>query len=545
VTGVHYREATATDRDAILALRARCFGDVDPEKADPRFWEWEFGRGRMFVGESDGVAATHLAMLDLPHMLDGRIVRGALAVDAMTAPQARGQGAFGGIVRYAATHSGHLVATAYQIRKAVLGAMLRGGWAEGERVPVLVRPAFSWRRAAEMPALGRDDTAWMSELAPRDGCIARTPEFLAWRFFDNPHWRYRVTGIRGAAYLVTRRTTLKGIDTLAIVDVAFRERRAARMLLREAIAQARRERCTLVAALLSRKHPAFWMFVRAGFVPGPHWFRLLVHPPEHAARPWRVTWADTSVMHVVFVFAHQDDEVAFASRIRQCVARGDRVTCVCLTDGAGNKPGGPAPGVRDAESRRVLAALGVHDFVVAPTGERIPDGALPEYLDRALEFLDSALDDVGEVVTLAWEGGHQDHDAAHLVAAVFARERGVRCVEMPLYTLLPGRLGVRHALFRVNQPVGDGWSERRLTRREYLSNVLLVRHYASQRKTWLGLAPLLLIGRPRELTRDADLRRAAAPPHPLPLLYELRFRYPHARFDAFAKSFLRRRSALD
>jgi len=294
---VHFREATAADRDRILALREECFGDVDGEKRDPRFWDWEFGRARLFAGEQeDGTLATHLALLDLPYMRDGREVPGALAVDAMTAPRARGQGAFGSVVRYAMTTARPEIATAYQIRKPVLGAMLRGGWTAAERVPVLVRPAWTLRRAVDEPLLTADDAGWMSELGPRDGCIARTPGFLRWRFFSNPHWKYRVTGIRGQAYCVTRRTTLKGLDTLAIVDLAWEAvaaRGTARTLLRHAIAHAASQRCTLVAALVSRRHPAFGMFLRAGFLPGPHWFRLLVHPPEQARRAWRVMWADT------------------------------------------------------------------------------------------------------------------------------------------------------------------------------------------------------------------------------------------------------------
>jgi LmbE family N-acetylglucosaminyl deacetylase len=242
-------------------------------------------------------------------------------------------------------------------------------------------------------------------------------------------------------------------------------------------------------------------------------------------------------MNVVFVFAHQDDEIAFVSRIRFEVARGKHVVCVCLTDGAAKI----SAAIRDEESRRVLARLGVHDYRVAPPGERIPDGALTERLDDALRFLESAAGDVGEVITLAWEGGHQDHDAAHLVAAAFARRREVPCLEMPLYN----GLDIRDPFFRVNYPVGDGWLERALPRREYLGNVLLARFYRSQRRTWLGLAPFLLIARPREFIRPADLRRAFAPPHPLPLLYERRFRYPYARFAPLALEFLRKQSLPD
>jgi LmbE family N-acetylglucosaminyl deacetylase len=238
-------------------------------------------------------------------------------------------------------------------------------------------------------------------------------------------------------------------------------------------------------------------------------------------------------MHTLFVIAHQDDEIALVSRMRLCVGRGDRITCICLTDGATRIDAA----TRDEETKRVLATLDVHDYRVGH--ERIADGTLPDHLDAALALLESQADAFDEVVTLAWEGGHQDHDAAHLVAALFAERRNLPCLELPLYN---GH-GSRGPLFRVNHPVGDGWRERRIARREYLANVLLARHYRSQRKTWLGLAPLLLLGRPREFTRIADLRRAAGPPHPLPLLYERRFGYPYDRFAARAAAFLRRRSA--
>jgi LmbE family N-acetylglucosaminyl deacetylase len=238
-------------------------------------------------------------------------------------------------------------------------------------------------------------------------------------------------------------------------------------------------------------------------------------------------------MNVVFVLAHQDDEIAFASRIRYVLERGDRVNLVCLTDGASAS----AATIRDEESRAALARLGAGALIVAQQ-ERIPDGVLPEHLDRALAFLEGMAGHADEIVTLAWEGGHQDHDAAFLVAAAFARKRGLRCIEMPLYNgeHTPG------PFFRVMHPVGDGWTARRIRWRERISDILLTRFYRSQRKSWLGLAPLMLLGRARELTRVADLSRAAAPPHRGSLLYERRFHYPYARFAGHAARFLQRQA---
>jgi len=231
-------------------------------------------------------------------------------------------------------------------------------------------------------------------------------------------------------------------------------------------------------------------------------------------------------MRTLFIFAHQDDEIAAASRIRYARQRGDAVACVYLTDGASKV----SSQIRDAESRRVLESLGVADIRF----HRIADGTLPEHLERALQLIEHEAAD--EVVTLAWEGGHQDHDAAHLVAAVFARKRGIPCREMPLYnghhTFGP--------FFRVHHPIGDGWESRRIPFREHLANALLCRFYHSQRRTWLGLLPQLLAGASRELTRIVDLRRAEHPPHRGLLLYERRFHYPYARFAELAEPFLRR-----
>jgi hypothetical protein len=282
---MHFREATAADRGAILALRVRCFGDDDPEKLDPRFWDWEFAGARMFVGEDDGRIVSHVAFVN------------GVAVDAMTSPDARGKGAFTGVMAYAVANLGHTVATAYQIRGSVLGPIVRAGWTVVERVPVLLRPAGWWRGKRDgFRTLTSEDVPWMSAVGmsnPDMNNVPRTPEFLAWRFFENPRWQYDVTGVEGAAYLVARRTTLKEFDTYSIVDLAWRDERVAKALLRDAIEEAKAQRCTLLAAFVSRSHPAFGMFLRRGFVPGPHWFRLLVHPPAFAERRWSVMWADT------------------------------------------------------------------------------------------------------------------------------------------------------------------------------------------------------------------------------------------------------------
>lgn len=240
---------------------------------------------------------------------------------------------------------------------------------------------------------------------------------------------------------------------------------------------------------------------------------------------------------VLFVFAHQDDEVAAAPRIRLVVSEGRRAVVAFLTDGGG---GGVRPEVRDAESREALATLGVHDVHFLGSRNAIPDGRLPENLDRALALLEEIAGDPDEVVTLAWEGGHQDHDAAHLVALAFATQRGLVCREVPLYH---GR-GLPGPLFRVASTTGEGWVERRIPARELVRDALLCRTYVSQRRTWAAILPLLLLGamvRPREVTRVASVARVRTKPHHGKLFYERRFKYPWPRFQEAARAFIESR----
>ena len=246
-------------------------------------------------------------------------------------------------------------------------------------------------------------------------------------------------------------------------------------------------------------------------------------------------------MHALFVFAHQDDEIAAAARIRHLVQGSATISCVFLTNGEGRR----APShIRDEESRRVLTLLGVDLARVHFPGseERIPDGALHVHLERALELLEQRISEpVDEVWCLAWEGGHQDHDSSHLVAVAFATKRGVPAFELPLYQ--GHRL--RGPLFQTLAPlrVGAPWSGRRIRIREGLSALALCRFYRSQRRTWLGLLPTaiarMLLGQ-REWTRRADLARLQSKPHEGMLFYERRFGVTWDEFERHARPFIAR-----
>ncbi len=247
--------------------------------------------------------------------------------------------------------------------------------------------------------------------------------------------------------------------------------------------------------------------------------------------------------HALFVFAHQDDEIATATRILHLLRSGWTISCVFLTDGQGKRA---TAGVRDEESRQVLSRLGVDLARVHFPGsrERIPDGRLIDHFDRALALVDEAAAETpDEVWTLAYEGGHQDHDAVHLIAVAYAARRGVPCFEMPLYHgyKLPGPFFNTLAPLQNGGPNGGAWTSRKIALSEGLRIALLCRFYASQRKTWLGLLPeallRLALGR-REWTRAADLERIRDKPHDGTLFYERRFGVTWEEFAAKAQPFV-------
>ena len=219
---------------------------------------------------------------------------------------------------------------------------------------------------------------------------------------------------------------------------------------------------------------------------------------------------------VLWIFAHQDDEVAAAARMLEQRRRGDDIHCVYLTDGAAYA----SAAVRNRESTNALASIGVTNIVFFSR----PDGALYEHVDASLAELEARFDGVtfDEVGCLAWEGGHHDHDASHLVALAFAARRKIDAWEVPLYN----GAGVPGALFRVMRPLGAGWESRRLTFSDAVRIVMLARFYPSQRRTWLGLLPELLVrvlAMRRSFVRRALVSRAGRAPHGGRLYYERRF----------------------
>ena len=132
-------------------------------------------------------------------------------------------------------------------------------------------------------------------------------------------------------------------------------------------------------------------------------------------------------LYTLFLFAHQDDEFGVFHTLSHIKRTGGPVRIAYLT--TGNPDGMPNPR-RNGESLKVLASLGVSPDEVEFVGEsaRIPDGRLVEHLDSASAALRALAMRYGRpksLYTHAYEGGHQDHDAAYLVGVSLAESWGI------------------------------------------------------------------------------------------------------------------------
>lgn len=238
------------------------------------------------------------------------------------------------------------------------------------------------------------------------------------------------------------------------------------------------------------------------------------------------------------LFAHNDDEFFVAPLLRRETAAGGRVLVAYLTYGSVY---GADSTLRITESRRVLEKMGIRPEDVLLTGldAGIFDGELTGKVEPALKSVTAAVQNVAidRILVPAWEGGHPDHDAAHLVGVALARGRrpGGGLYEYPTYN---GR-GLPWHFGRVMEfPDGGADVQRsRISLREGWWAIKCGLSYRSQRRTFVWILPgamnkYLLARRSllRRVPADRDYRQ---PPHAGKLFYERR---SSLTFPQFAES---------
>ncbi len=244
---------------------------------------------------------------------------------------------------------------------------------------------------------------------------------------------------------------------------------------------------------------------------------------------------------VLIVVAHPDDEVVGAGAL---ISRLPDVWILHATDGAPRDPRFMArsfAGTREeyARARRreleeALAPVGVGPDRLRSLG--IADQEAVFEIPRLAEGIARAVREIrpDTVLTLAYEGGHPDHDAVAL--AVQLAVEGTAILEMPLYHARPWTESMVVAKFLPGPPGG----RLTLTERERDLKRRMIETFVTQAETLRAFLP------PRdEPFRPAPPYDFTRPPHPGRLQYEIwGFPIDGKRWRETAKSHLSLASSL-
>lgn len=229
-------------------------------------------------------------------------------------------------------------------------------------------------------------------------------------------------------------------------------------------------------------------------------------------------------MKSVFLFSHQDDEYGIYHTLLRQVDKRKDIRCVYLTDG------GIKSKQRNKESLKVLLKLGLKPEQVLFQGNKlgIKDGKLINNLSLAinwfLPFIKS-LGDIDKIYTPAWEGGHPDHDALHVLAVITTNYLGI--LEKVRQFSLYNAFNVPAPFFRVMSPLKNNGKVKKIKIPivKRLKFIKMCLSYPSQLKSWVGLFPFvaysyLFIG--KQYLQKASLKRLDNRPHEGRLYYENR-----------------------
>lgn len=256
-------------------------------------------------------------------------------------------------------------------------------------------------------------------------------------------------------------------------------------------------------------------------------------------------------MTTLFLLAHQDDEIGVFHELSRCKRFDGTILCAFLTNGAW---GGVASTTRNAESRKSLQSLGISDAEMRFIGTEIdiPDGALVEHLERCysalhelIEHASTSRTPIKRIIMHAWEGGHQDHDSAHLLGLALALQHKLTAVsrQFPLYRHKSRGKGIAFAA-----PIAENGAieKSEINLREKLNCLRLLMNYRSQWKVIARLLPYILttylVDGSQKLQPITPMRVQNSPNTP-PMLYETWGLYSYQMFRSFAEPFIERRIA--
>jgi len=245
----------------------------------------------------------------------------------------------------------------------------------------------------------------------------------------------------------------------------------------------------------------------------------------------------------IFILPHCDDEFYFVPIIRQEISEGANVIVIFTTYGSSY---GVNHEIRLGESINALTKIGVCQSSIYNLGLELKvfDGSSHVFLNELLQGSKRLVAQwrIKKFYCFAWEGGHPDHDASHLITVALEKivgsERGV--IEVSGYnsyktkgpffrvmTLIPSK---NNKIQYLRIPLSDS-----------LSHMCISLHYKSQWKTFLGLFVqnfFTLVILRQFPYRKVGARLYSNPPHEGRLFYERRFGITFQEFYSSTKNFV-------
>ena len=243
--------------------------------------------------------------------------------------------------------------------------------------------------------------------------------------------------------------------------------------------------------------------------------------------------------NVFYLFAHQDDEFGIFIDIFKKIKK-NNIYIFYLTSGYQNKISKTVLSERDMESIKVLKKIGVKQKNIIFVGRKNDISSNKLYLnaDKAYKEIIKFTKKIipNEVVTLSWEGGHEDHDACNFIGRKIAFKFDIlrNSGEFSLYNAYK----VNIIYFKVFNPINKNGN---IVRANFLQRLLIIKFlffYKSQLKIWIGLYPFVIFhyfflgyNLVQPLNRDKLIKK----PHSGKLLYETR---GFCRFSKFKKKII-------
>lgn len=246
----------------------------------------------------------------------------------------------------------------------------------------------------------------------------------------------------------------------------------------------------------------------------------------------------------IILLAHQDDEIAILPLIMQYLMP-NTTHVVYLTSGSHD---GSSMPVRNNESIRTLTKLGIPLGNISLLGSLlgIADKTLCQNLGKIYPELKELMREkqIKTIYTMAWEGGHPDHDAAHILGVAVALSHGVmgNCWQIPWYNAVEATRLNRVKLFTPIPANGrvSYYSTSWYNRIRWLYRAVF---YPSQVRILLWLYPYLVkyvISDGRIVLQPCAIERISQRPTNKQLRYEQNNFYSYRTFSGEVQSFIQK-----